>query len=140
MLCCMQVGSSGTLPKSSILCFVAMTGEAKQSHAFKFRNCLKASNTMTGFGIRLSNSCITPQNGTRNDLRRSEILGDHVPRPPYWARFACLITLCQVQRSSAHWNPSFQNPRSTTYLPIFRNVIFYNTISEFYLHAIPSYA
>ena len=29
MKCYMQVGNSGTLPKRSILCFVAMTGEQR---------------------------------------------------------------------------------------------------------------
>ena len=44
----------------------------KRSHVFKFCEHLKASNTMTRFGSWLSNFCYSPQNSTRNELRRSE--------------------------------------------------------------------
>ena len=46
---------------------------------------------------------VSPQNG----LKRSEILGGHVP--------TCHIPLARALRALyAHWNPPFQNPRSAT--------------------------
>ena len=107
--------------------FVAMTGEAKRSHAFKVCERLKASNTMTGFGIRSPNSCISPQNGTRNDLRRSEILGSHAQTPLLGALCTLYYALPSIVIKRT-LEPPFQNPRSATDLPIFGNMICYNTI------------
>ena len=79
---------------------------------------------MTWFGSRSSTLAfsLAPQNGTRNDLRRSEIKifpgGRGMPPDSPCGRASCALLhftcFIMLQRSSAHWNTPFQNPRSTT--------------------------
>ena len=70
---------------------------------------------MTRLAVGRPTLAVLPQNGTKSDLRWSEIknfpVGTCPPRAtPTSARASC--ALCHQSR--AHWNPPFQNPRSAT--------------------------
>ena len=66
---------------------------------------------MTRLAVGRPTLAVSPQNGTKSDLRRSEIKNFPAGRAtPTSARASC--ALCHQSR--AHWNPPFQNPRSAT--------------------------
>ena len=91
----------------------------KRSHVFKFCECLKASSTMTRFGSMSSNSCyFTPKQHQKQSqkVRNQKFFLGACPQTPLAGALSCALlhfTMCSDQ-SSAHWNPPFQNPRSTT--------------------------
>ena len=45
----------------------------KRSHAFNLCECSKVSNTITRLAVGRPTLAVSPQNGTKSDLRRSEI-------------------------------------------------------------------
>ena len=70
---------------------------------------------MTRLAVGRPNLAVSPQNGTKGDLRWSEIknfLGGTCPPRATPPSMRTSHALCGQSR--AHWNPPFQNPRFTT--------------------------
>ena len=72
---------------------------------------------MTRLAVGCPTLAVSPQNGTKSDLRRSEI--KKFPGgtcPPRATPISVHASRALCDQSRAQWNPPFQNPRSATEL------------------------